>query len=170
MILQALYRLAQDEHLVPDPDFEDKPVGWLAYVDADGRLLSIAGTHTAAQEEAGSRRRKTDAQPRTYRIPRQNPKRSGTKPPPEFFVDNALYVFSCDVRKKPFPREKARERSEWFRQLVAACVRETQDEGAVAVLRLLVTVHGLLAGQAHKEPDESRVPLPQNAGQDSTKQ
>jgi hypothetical protein len=41
--------------------------------------------------------------------------------------------------------------------------------GCYDELSFYVTVHGLLAGQAHNEPDESRVPLPQNAGQDSTK-
>ncbi|MBU1398309.1 MAG: hypothetical protein KKH85_05395, partial [Proteobacteria bacterium] len=41
MILKALYDLAQREELVPDPNFEIKPVSWVIRVGDGGRFLGI---------------------------------------------------------------------------------------------------------------------------------
>jgi CRISPR-associated protein Csd1 len=137
MILQALHRLAERESLVPDPDFELKPVAWIVRVDAKGKLVGIAGTH---HEVAGGGPKKTPRlEPKVFRVPIQ-PKRSGTKAPAYFLVDNAKYVFGLPTPDKQFPPAEGREKSGCFYELVQECARETGDEGAIAVERLLRAV------------------------------
>ena len=41
MILKALYDLAQREELVPDSDFEIKPISWVIRLGDNGRFLNI---------------------------------------------------------------------------------------------------------------------------------
>lgn len=136
MILQALYELSRAEELVPDPDFEVKPVAWLVRVDHGGRLLGIDGTHYVP-ETAGKRKPKPVA--KDLRVPRQ-PGRSGTKAPAYFLVDNAKYVFGLPTPDKPFSHQEGTEKSKWFRERVRQCAAETGDEGAAAVLALLEAV------------------------------
>jgi CRISPR-associated protein Csd1 len=147
MILEALYGLAKAEKLVPDPDFELKPVAWLVRVDRGGGLLGIEGTHSVP--EATGKRRPKPA-PKDLRVPRQ-PGRAGTKAPAYFFVDNAKYVFGLPTADKPFSRDEGAEKSGWFRERVRQCAAETGDEGAAAVLSLLEAVAS--GGQAVALPD-----------------
>jgi len=134
MILQALYRLSEQEELLPDPDYEVKPVAWLVRVDEGGKPLGIEGTRYTPTETEGRRKPKPVA--KSFLIPRQRPSRQGIKPPEEFFVDNALYVFGIDLQSK-HSQEVIRERSQWFRDRVLECVEATGDEGARAVLTFL---------------------------------
>jgi len=143
MILEALYQLALQEELVADPDFEVAPVAWLVRVDRDGRLAGpIEGTHTIP-DDAKAKKPKPVA--KTFSIPRRPTGRSGTKAPPAFFVDNAKYVFGRGPEDKPVDPADGREKSGWFRDLIARCAEATGDEGAAAVLQFLDRVR---AGEA----------------------
>src|SRR5689334_22213978 len=105
MILQALYQLALDERLVADPAFERRPVPWLVVVSERGQLLGIISTRSASGQKKKDRGK-------IFRIPRQQPGRSGTKPPPEFFVDNAAFVFGLGTKDKPVETAKDRAKAE----------------------------------------------------------
>lgn len=133
MILRALYDLAEREHLVTDSDFTMTPVAWRVRVSDDGRIISIEDNRV---EEAAVGNKKPRLQPRSIRIPRQLG-RSGKKAPPAFFVDNAKYVFGIATEDKPFSEDEGREKSGWFRDMVAACATATSDPGALAVLAAL---------------------------------
>jgi CRISPR-associated protein Csd1 len=147
MILQALYQLAQDENLVADPAYERKAVPWLVVVNEVGQLVRIISTRSAPEGKKRDRGK-------VLRIPRQSPGRSGTKPPPEFFVDNAAFVFGLGTKDRPLVTEKDRAKAEArassFREAVTLCVAATGDEGAGAVLRFL---DGVRAGRVTVELD-----------------
>ncbi len=134
MILQALHQLAKRESLVPDPDFEVKPVAWIVRVDAKGKLIGFSGTHH--EVSSGGPKQKPRLEAKVFDVPIQL-KRSGTKAPGYFLVDNAKYVFGLPTPDKQFRREEGREKSGWFYKLVQECARETGDEGVVAVERFL---------------------------------
>lgn len=133
-MLQALYRMAHEEGLLADPDYEPKPVAYLVRVADGGKLLGIESTHTVPPAQ-GKKKPKPVA--KSFRIPRQPTGRSGTKAPAAFFVDNAKYVFGLPTPDKNFSAEEGAEKSSWFRELVRKCAAETHDAGARAVLRLL---------------------------------
>jgi CRISPR-associated protein Csd1 len=137
MILQALYQLAQDERLVADPDYERKPVAWLVVVNEAGHLVRIIGTRTESENGRKDRGK-------VFRIARQLPSRSGTKPPPEFFADNAAFVLGLGTKDKLVQtvkdRAKAEARRNSFRGAVAQCAAATGDEAARAVLSFLDAV------------------------------
>lgn len=134
MILEALYRLAEQEQLMNDPDYEIKPVAWRVKVADGGVLIGIEATHYTP-EQVGKKKPKPQA--RNLRIPRQPVGRSGTKAPPAFLVDNAKYVFGLPTSDKSFSREEGVEKSGWFRDVVAECAETTRDAGVTAVLHLL---------------------------------
>lgn len=148
MILEALCRLAEQEDLMSDPDFELKPVAWVVRVDDGGRLLGIEGTHYLP-EPTGTRSPKE--QVKSMRIPRQPTGRSGTKAPAAFLVDNAKYVFGRSTKDKQFRLEEGREKSGWFRDRIAACAVATSDVGVIAVLEFLDRVR---SGALSLELDE----------------
>src|SRR5690606_33391619 len=132
--LEALYRLAEQEELMGDPDYEIKPVAWLVRVADGGELLGIESTHYMP-EQIG--RKKPRPQAKNLRIPRQPTGRSGIKAPPAFLVDNAKYVFGQATKDKQFSAEEGAEKSGWFRDAVAECAVATKDVGVAAVLCLL---------------------------------
>ena len=136
MILQALHALAEAERLVGDPDYEWKAVPWLIRVDADGRLLGIEDTRTTPPAEEGSRRKPRPVAKR-FLVPRQAPSRSGKKPPAEFLVDNASFVFGADFDDKGTDEEELRRRAAAFRAKLERCAQETEDRGMRAILCFL---------------------------------
>jgi CRISPR-associated protein Csd1 len=137
MILQALYQLAERERLMEDPDFEPRPVAWLVRVSQEGKLLGITGTHHALPAEGNEGKRKQKLVAKAFSIPRRPAGRAGIKAPSGFLVDNAKYVFGLPTKDKTFPAHEAREKSAWFREMVARCAEKTKDEAARAVLSLL---------------------------------
>lgn len=137
MILQALYQLSQREGLMEDPDFEPKPVAWIARVSKEGKLLGITGTHSVSAA-VGKKKPKPFA--KTFWIPRRPTGKSGTRAPSAFLVENAKYVFGLPTKDKSFTPEEGKEKSGWFRNMVAECARETNDEGAQAVASFLQDV------------------------------
>jgi CRISPR-associated protein Csd1 len=137
MILEALYRLADQEGLMSDPDYEIKPVAWLVRVGEGGELLGIEGTHYLP-DQVGKKKPKPQA--KNFRVPRQPSGRSGTKAPAAFLVDNAKYVFGKSTKDKQFSGEEGSEKAGWFRRLIAECANATGDAGVAAVLRLMERV------------------------------
>jgi len=134
MILDALYRLAEQEELMSDPDYEIKPVAWLIRVADGGELLGIEGTHYIPKQTG---KRKPKPQAKKLRIPRQPTGRAGIKAPSAFMVDNAKYVFGQTTKDKQFSAEEGAEKSGWFRDLIAECAEATKDPGVAAVLSFL---------------------------------
>jgi CRISPR-associated protein Csd1 len=134
MILQALHDLWQREWLSENPDFVMEEVGWIVRLATDGTLLGIVGTQSNGIAQSNKATRMS-AKP--FPIPRPPTGRSGTKAPPCFFVDNAKYVFGLSTKDKSFDASEGREKAAAFRDLIAGCVRETNDDGAKAVLTFL---------------------------------
>jgi CRISPR-associated protein Csd1 len=133
MILQELYDLAIREQLVPDPDYEVKPVTWLITVNENGRLVSIKGTHFFVSED-GKKPKKIK---KCFNVPRSGSRTSGDKA--FFFCDKAEYVLGVNVpgEKKAIEPRKLLSRSNLFRDTVRKCAEETGDDGARAVALFL---------------------------------
>lgn len=134
MILQALYRLAEQEELLGDPDYEPKPVAWLVRVDQGGRLLGIEGTRAVADPDS----KRSRPQPKTFLVPRQPTRTSGDRA--FFLCDKAEYTLGLDPQPdeaKRRPVEKVAARFALFREEIEACAAATGDEGIRAVLTVL---------------------------------
>ena len=152
MILQALHALADAENLVGDADYKRKAVHWLIHIDAKGRMLGLPqGTRTTPQAEEGSHRTPKPVAKR-FLIPKPAPSRSGQKPPAEFLVDNASFVFGADFDDKGTDEEELRRRAADFRAQVERCAQEAGDEAMRAVLRFLEDIAG--QRQAIGKPDQ----------------
>ncbi|MDR2175331.1 MAG: type I-C CRISPR-associated protein Cas8c/Csd1, partial [Synergistaceae bacterium] len=137
MILQELYDLAIRERLVPDPDFELKPIAWRVYIDRNGHLLNIAGTHYKVPIESKSKtKNKAESKPKfkvlakQFLVPRDGGRTSGDRA--FFFYDKAEYVFGLDVpgEKNPREPERLKLRRSLFYERVRQCAEETGDEAA----------------------------------------
>jgi CRISPR-associated protein Csd1 len=137
MILQALYKLAQEEGLMEDPDFEPRPVAWLVRISREGRLLGIIGTHYTLPAEGKKKPRRVA---KTFWIPKTPTGKAGTKAPSSFLVENAKYTFGMPTKDKAFSPEEGKEKSSWFREKVSECAQETNDEAMRAVAKLLEDV------------------------------
>jgi CRISPR-associated protein Csd1 len=136
MILQALYRLAQSEELMPDPDYEPKPVAWLVRVSRKGELLGIEGTHQFLPPK--QKKGKPKAIPKYFAMPREGGRTSNDRA--FFLYDKAQYIFGMDPerdQKKRRPQEQLRSRFAMFRDRVNGCLAATSDEGVRAVKELL---------------------------------
>jgi CRISPR-associated protein Csd1 len=152
MILEALYRLAAAEELVPDSDYELKPVPWLVRIAADGRLLGIEDTRTTPPAQG---RKAPRPVARSYRVPRQPIRTSGDKA--FFLCDKPEYSLGLDVTPDAGARRaeaKLAARFALFRASVDACLRDTGDEGVRAVATFLGEV---AAGRR-------QVPVPADCG------
>lgn len=153
MILRALSQLAVDRDLVSDPDF---PLGRVSYYVTVTRDGIVRGITDVRRPEPGAK--KPTLQPRAVAIPYQ-PGRSGTKAPAQFLVDNAKYVFGLPTPEKvaaneAFSEVEGREKSRWFRDLVAECASDTDDEGVKAVL---LALDGVASGrQSVTLPDDCK--------------
>jgi CRISPR-associated protein Csd1 len=139
MIFQELYDLAMRENLVPDPDFELKPIAWLVYIGRNGHLLNIAGTHYEIPNKTKTKS-KGKVAAKQFSVPRDGGRTSGDRA--FFFYDKAEYVFGLDVpgEKNPREPEKLKLRRELFRERVRKCAEETGDEAAQKLLIFLENV------------------------------
>jgi CRISPR-associated protein Csd1 len=136
VILQALYQLAETEHLMEDPDFEWKPLAWLITVGEDGSLLGIQGTHTIPASEEG--KKKPRPRPANFPVPREASRASGDRA--FFLFDKSEYALGLDPETDPAKRrepEKLASRFSLFRQRAEECLAATGDEGVRAVCRFL---------------------------------
>lgn len=138
MILQALNELAEQEHLIGDPDYEWRPISWLVRVGEGGELLSIEDVRQTPPVPEGNKKKSKPVAKR-FLVPRQEGRTSGDLA--FFFCDKAEYVFGIDPAGKR-PAKKLSLRSDLFCQRVKQCALATQDAGAQAVSVLLVRVAG----------------------------
>jgi len=127
VILQALYQLAESEHLMKDRDYQPKRVAWLVRVNQDGRFLGIVDTRWVPATE-GKRKPKPVA--KSIPVPREKALTSGDRA--FLLFGKAEYVFGLDPMKKR-PSEKLRTRFGLFRERVKTCLDATGDEGVRAV-------------------------------------
>jgi len=134
MILQALNQLAEDERLVGDPDFEWRPISWLIRVGDGGKLIGIEDTRQELAPPRGKGRPRKVA--KRFMVPKLLPGKSGTRPPADFLVGNALYVFGLSLGGR-YDTHVTSQRSESFRVCVRKCAEATDDSGAKAVLDFL---------------------------------
>lgn len=136
MILKALYDLAVREELVPDPDFEIKPVSWVIRVGDGGKLLAIEPLKQAEKLPEGAKKKpKMFGTPK--KVPKQQPSRSGKHPLPEFFVDNPLYVLGKSVPAEKYKPLVCKKRQGMFADIVRLCAEVSKDSGVMACTSFL---------------------------------
>ena len=143
MMLQALHKLAQNDGLMSDPDYEPRPISWLVRIDRTGRLLGIEGTHQMPPEPTGTR--KLRPFPKKFPVPREPARTSGDQA--MLLYDKAEYVFGMDPETdeaKKRPAEKLATRHRLFCDRIRECVEATSDDGVRAVLDCL---EGIAAGR-----------------------
>lgn len=124
MILQSLYDLAVREDLVPDPDFEIKPVSWVVRISSTGQVTF---------------EKTVDNVPK--RIPKRLPSRSGKNPPSEFFVDNPLFVLGKSIPAEKYDKKTCNKRLRSFAAKIVLCGCKTNDEAAKSVGVFLRRLH-----------------------------
>jgi CRISPR-associated protein Csd1 len=130
VILQALYELAEREHL--GGDFREEVVDLLVHIDRDGKLVAIVPT-------AGE-----DGRSRKMLVPLRS-QRSGKRPPPYFLVDNALYVLGiagADAKtgKARKSEAAAADRAAAYAAFLEQVIGEDQDPGLAAARRFCTRV------------------------------
>lgn len=131
MLLKALYDLAIREELVPDPDFEIKPVSWVIRVGDGGKLLGIEPLKQTEKLSVGSKNKpKMFGTPK--KVPKQQPSRQGKNPPPEFFVDNPLYVLGKSIPAEKYKPLICKKRQDMFADMVKLCAEVSDDSGVMA--------------------------------------
>ncbi|MEZ6128332.1 MAG: type I-C CRISPR-associated protein Cas8c/Csd1 [Planctomycetaceae bacterium] len=133
MILQSLYELAESERLVPDPDFEMKPVAWTIVLKPDGELVQIKSRRTNLNEGT---KRKPKWVGNPMLVPRQ-PYRSGTKAEAYFLCDNAKFVFAQQIGTENPPDQSSNASHQRFRLLIERCHSETSVPELGSVLLFL---------------------------------
>ncbi|MDY0096148.1 MAG: type I-C CRISPR-associated protein Cas8c/Csd1 [Candidatus Vecturithrix sp.] len=133
MILKALYDLAIREELVPDPDFEIKPVSWVIRVGDGGKLLGIEPLKQAEQLPVGSKKK-----PKMFGIPMFVPYQGAvTSNDSAFFlVDKAEYALGLDPKgKREAP--KLSKRLALFYDQIEQCRNKTGNPAVSAVASFL---------------------------------
>ncbi len=134
MILQALAQLAEIEHLVPDPDFEIKPVAWTIVLRPDGNLVAIESRRTDLNAGA---KRKPKYVGNPMLVPRQPIRTSGDLA--FFLVDKSEYALGFDPTATR-PAKKLQDRVALFRGRVEECLAVTQDSGIAAMAAFFETL------------------------------
>lgn len=134
MILQELHRLAREQNLIGDPDFEPKPVRWTIVLDEKGTITSIICTDTTPPATEGSKK-KPRPQPMRINVPwrvlRGNPIL------PDFLVDKPMYALGWEPGGDARRQARAEEAVKAFAELVNACARDTEDPAVLAVAAFL---------------------------------
>ncbi|MEX2310232.1 MAG: type I-C CRISPR-associated protein Cas8c/Csd1 [Pirellulales bacterium] len=135
MILQALAQLAENEQLVPDPDFEVKPVSWVIVLKSDGFPVEVTSRRTNVNEG-------TDRKPKYAGIPMMVPRQSiRTSGDSAFFlVDKSEYALGFDPDGKR-PVQKLETRLGLFREQVDSCVKSTGEPAVRAVAKFLSEIN-----------------------------
>ena len=124
MILKALYDLAQREKLVPDTDFEIKPIVWVIRVEKNGASGVINNLDNVPKS-----------------VPKRLTSRSGNNPPAEFFADNPLYVLGKSIPSDKYDVLKCKKRLRMFASKIIICGHKTKDVGVVSVGRFLRNIN-----------------------------
>lgn len=134
MILQALCRLADQEKLLEDPDFEPKPVAWCINLRSDGTFNLPVPLRYNINE---GKNRKPRWEGKSILVPRQPIRTSGDRA--FFLVDKAEYALGFDPDNKR-PAEKLQLRLGLFREQVEACAEATGNPDVKAVAQFLQSI------------------------------
>lgn len=128
MILQALTayyeRLKNNPNVeIALPGFATQKVHFALVIDQDGQLKQVRDIRNMAGKKPAP-------------VPMILPtiKRSGKKPPPQFFWDNTGYVLGADNKEKP---DRARKAFEAFREFHNKMCAGVTDDAIQAVLKFL---------------------------------
>lgn len=144
MILQALHELAIAESLLPDPDYELRPITYWIELAADGRFLGFANTRQPIPGQEG--KKKPKELPKSFLMPREAVRTSGARA--FFLYDKADYIFGREPQAEEGKGRAAAdlaERAALFRARVDECLKATSDPALAVVSRFL---HQLAAGLA----------------------
>lgn len=133
MILKALYDLAQREDLVPDPDFEIKPISWVIRVGDNGRFWGIEPLKQAEKLPKGSKKK-----PRMLGIPLFVPYQgSVTSGDRAFFlVGKSEYTLGLDPKGKR-EADKLCSRLKMFYDQIEQCWKATKNPAVNAIALFL---------------------------------
>ena len=133
MILKALYDLAQREELVPDPDFEIKPVAWIIRVGDGGRFLGIEPLKQAEKLSEGSKK-KPRMLGKPMFVPYQGSVTSGDRA--FFLVGKSEYTLGLDPKGK---REASKlcSRLTMFYDQIERCRKATRNSAVSAIALFL---------------------------------
>ncbi|MFZ3090464.1 MAG: type I-C CRISPR-associated protein Cas8c/Csd1 [Nitrospirota bacterium] len=140
MILKALYDLAQRENLVPDSDFEIKPVSWIIRVGDSGRLLGPIIPLKQAEKLSEGSKKKPIMLGTPKLVPKRLTSRSGKDPDAEFFVDNPLYVLGKSIPSEKYNSLVCKTRQGMFADKIKLCSEES-DDNAVKACTLFLQKH-----------------------------
>jgi CRISPR-associated protein Csd1 len=133
MILKALYNLAQREELVPDPDFEIKPVSWIIRVGDDGHFLGIEPLKQAEKIPEGSKK-KPKMLGLSMFVPYQRAKTSGDRA--FFLVDKSEYTLGLDPKGER-DADKLCSRLKMFYDQIEQCEKTTKNPAVKAIALFL---------------------------------
>ena len=140
MILQALCELAEREDLVPDPDYETKPVSWIVNLRGDGTFVSVTDRRRNLNE--GTKRK-----PKWAGLPTPVPRMPGRTSGDYAFLlfDKAEYALGVD----PLGRrdaEKLAARVGLFGERAADMAEATGDPAVRAVAAFSAAVRASFGG------------------------
>ncbi len=133
MILKALYDLAKREDLIPDPDFEIKPISWIIRVGDAGKLLGIESIKQSEQLPPESKKK-----PKMFGVPMFVPYQGGRTGNDKafFLVDKSEYVLGLHPKGER-DSKKLKTRLTLFRNDVEACWQSTRSPQVKAVFLFL---------------------------------
>ncbi|MEZ5326208.1 MAG: type I-C CRISPR-associated protein Cas8c/Csd1 [Verrucomicrobiales bacterium] len=144
-MLNSLCKLAEREHLVGDPAFEMKPVGWIISLDEKGKFCGFLPTHQSSPAKEGTKR-KSKPVAKQFLVPRHfNPTTGGARTSGDFayfLVDKLDYVLGVSegADRGTKPEGKPLNRITLFRDKADACRAATGDEALDAVVAFLDAV------------------------------
>ncbi len=136
MILKALYDLAIRDDLIPDPDFEVKPVSWVIRVGEGGQFLGIEPLKRPEKIPEGLKKK-----PRMFGLPLlvpfQGVRTSGDRA--FFLVDKSEYTLGLDPAGE---REEAKLKSRlrMFHDQVSKCDQVIKKPAVHAITLFLDTI------------------------------
>lgn len=133
MILKALYDLAQREELVPDSDFEIKPVAWIIRVGDNGRFLGIEPLKQTEKLPEGSKKKPRMLGMQMF-VPYQGSRTSGDRA--FFLVDKSEYTLGLDPKGER-EADKLYSRLKMFNAQVGQCRRATNNPAVRAIALFL---------------------------------
>ncbi len=133
MILKALYDLAINTNLIPDPYFEIKPVSWIIRVGDEGRFLGIESLKQQEKLPEGTKKR-----PKLIGIPLfvpfQGSRTSGDRA--FFLVDKSEYTLGIDPAGER-KTDKLQSRLRMFRDQIELCRQVTNNPAVHATALFL---------------------------------
>lgn len=131
MFIKALKELAEQEGLMEDPSFIQKPVAYLIKVGTNGEFKGFISTKYKSEDG-----KKTFA--KEYQVPRSSVRSSNIVP--AFLCDKPLYVLGIDLAQK-YSKEKTIACNESFISLIYKAAEETKDEALIAVFTFLKNLY-----------------------------